>query len=406
MHKIMYYQIMAISVQSLFNSTADIYRLKMISGKEWALRPVSWMYYTEDVSTLNFLRGGELVVTTGMEIGRLAENNGKNLESYTVEYLSRLVNAVTEQRASGLILNMGKYIQAVPEEIIQLCQRLQLPLLTMPWEIHIIDIMQDYGNRIVNDRQKGNSLEKTLFNAMFNHAEFNILELENTTFAGAKEFSVILLEVPEILAEKNEEDFTRYMEYSFNLKTGLLLGEYSYFLYEDKIVYIFHDDAHNHFGQIEKAARKDKNFECMRISVSGVCSAAEELADEFRHADLALKLCDPDALTGDYNKLGIFQLLGEVQNRAVLERMYNDVLGPLNVFGKEKLDDYLNTLRLYLCSSGKVQKTAEENSTHRNTVNYRIRKICDTLNIDLSNGETRYMIQTALYIKDLLKKSK
>lgn len=395
---------MAISVQSLFNSTADVYRLKMISGKEGSLRSVSWMYYTEDVSTLNFLRGGELVITTGMEIGRLAENNGKSQDSYIVEYLSRLINAVSEQGASGIILNLGKYIPSVPEEILLLCQRLQLPLLTMPWEIHIIDIMQDYGNRIVNDRQKGQSLEKTLFNAIFNQKDFNVVQLENTAFAGAKEFSIVLLELPESLAEKDEDGFTRYMDYSFNVKTGLHAGEYSYFLYENNIVYVFHDDGHQHFEQIEKAVRKDKNFEQSRISVSGVCSTARELKEEYRHAELALKLANPETLAGDYDKLGVFQLLGEVQDRRVLERMYENILGPLKEFGKEKLDDYLNTLRLYLCSSGKVQKTAEENSTHRNTVNYRIRKICDTLAIDLSDGETRYMIQTALYIKELLKK--
>ena len=168
--------------------------------------------------------------------------------------------------------------------------------------------------------------------------------------------------------------------------------------------YVFHDDGHQHFGQIEKAARKDKNFEQSRISVSGVCSTARELKEEYRHAELALKMANQETLSGDYDKLGVFQLLGEVQDRRVLERMYENILGPLKEFGKEKLDDYLNTLRLYLCSSGKVQKTAEENSTHRNTVNYRIRKICDTLNVDLSDGETRYMIQTALYIKELLKK--
>ena len=395
---------MAISIQSLFNSTADIYRLKLISGKGGAERPVSWMYYTEDVSTLNFLRGGELVVTTGMEIGRYEDNTGKAREEFLVEYLSKLVNAVSEQGASGLILNLGKYILTVPEEIKQLCHRLQLPLLTMPWEIHIIDIMQDYGNRIVNDRQKGQSLEKTLFNAMFNHVDFNVVQLENTAFAGSKNYSVILMDLPEVLAEKDEDGFKRYMDYSFNVKTGLQAGEYSYFLHENKIVYVFHDDAHEHFSKIERAARREKIFEGMRLSVSGVCSTARELSEEYRHADLALKLCNQETLAGDYEKLGVFKLLGEVQDRRVLEQMYDSVLGPLNEFGKDKLEDYLNTLRLYLGSSGRVQKTAEENFTHRNTVNYRIRKICDTLNIDLSDGETRYMIQTALYIKDMLEK--
>ncbi len=395
---------MAISVQSLFNSTADIYRLKMISGKEGADHLVSWMYYTEDVSTLNFLRGGELVITTGMEIGRKADNAGVSPESFIVEYLSTLIDAVTRQNVSGLILNTGKYITSVPEEIIQLCDRLQLPLLTMPWEVHIIDVMQDYGNRIVSDRQKVLSLEKSLFNAMFNKAEFENIQLEGTAFSGAKEFSIILLELPDALAEKDEESFMRYMDYSFNIKTGLRAGEYSYFLYDKKIVYVFHDDAHSHLEQIEKAVRKNKIFEGMRLSVSGVCTAVHELSDEYRHAELAIKMCNQETLTGDYDKLGIFKLLGEVRDRKVLEQIYNSVLGPLNEFGKDKLEDYLNTLRLYLGFGGRVQKTAEENSTHRNTVNYRIKKICDTLHIDLSDGETRYMIQTALYIKDLLER--
>ena len=118
-----------------------------------------------------------------------------------------------------------------------------------------------------------------------------------------------------------------------------------------------------------------------------------------------VKLCSEKSLTGDYEKIGIFKLLGEVKDRRILEKLYAAVLGPLDEFGKEKLEDYLNTLRLYLESGGKVQKTAEENFTHRNTVNYRIKKICDTLGIDLADGETRYMVQTALHIRDLLEKT-
>ncbi|MBQ9539352.1 MAG: PucR family transcriptional regulator ligand-binding domain-containing protein [Treponema sp.] len=395
---------MAVSVQSLFSSTADIYRLKWIAGKEGAAHLVRWMYYTEDVSTLSFLRGGELVITTGMEIGRKADNTGESPDSFTADYLSALIKAIFAQNVSALILNTGKYITSVPEEIIRLCDRLQLPLLTMPWEIHIIDIMQDYGNRIVSDRQKAQNLEKCLFNSMFNPQEFDGIQLAATAFAGAKEFSVMLLELPEELAKMDGEEFRRYMDYSFNIKTGIRPGDYAYFLHENKIIYVFHDDAHIHLPQIEKAIKRNKTFEGMRLSVSGVCKSAIDLCSEYRHAELAMKLCGGEHLVGDYEKLGIFKLLGEVQDRRVLENLYDSVLGPLEQFGKDKLDDYLNTLRLYLGAGGRVQKTAEKNFTHRNTVNYRIKKICDILGIDLSDGETRYMIQTALYIRDMLDK--
>ena len=395
---------MAVSVQSLFSSSADSYRLKWLAGKEGAARLVRWMYYTEDVSTLSFLRGGELVITTGMEIGRRADNTGESPDSFSAEYLSGLIHAVCAQNVSGLILNTGKYITSVPEEIIRLCDRMQLPLLTMPWEIHIIDIMQDYGNRIVSDRQKALNLEKCLFNAIFNPQEFDGAQLAATAFSGAKAFSVLLLELPDELAELEEEAFRRYMDYSFTIKTRIRPGDYAYFLHEKKIIAVFHDDVHSHLPEIEKAVRKNRAFAGMRLAVSGVCRSAADLSAEYHHAELALKLCSGESRTGDYEKLGIFKILGEVQDRRVLEKLYDSVLGPLDQFGKEKLDDYLNTLRLYLGSGGRVQKTAEENFTHRNTVNYRIKKICDTLNIDLADGETRYMVQTALYIRDMLEK--
>lgn len=45
---------MSISMQSLYSATKDTYRLKVIAGKEGMNRNVSWMYYTEDESTISF----------------------------------------------------------------------------------------------------------------------------------------------------------------------------------------------------------------------------------------------------------------------------------------------------------------------------------------------------------------
>ena len=70
---------MPLSVQSLFNATADLYRLKLLAGKKGLHHPVSWMYYSEDTTTLEFIRGGELVLTTGMNMERNASPCGDGL---------------------------------------------------------------------------------------------------------------------------------------------------------------------------------------------------------------------------------------------------------------------------------------------------------------------------------------
>ena len=143
----------------------------------------------------------------------------------------------------------------------------------------------------------------------------------------------------------------------------------------------------------------------MKIAVSAVCGTPEELSNEYRHAKLALSFCAPEETLCDYNSLGIYRLLAEVQDRRILEAFYEETLGKLAFFSEDKRNDYLNTLSLYLESSGKIQKTAEENATHRNTVNYRIHKIAEMLGIDIQDGQTRYKIQTALYIRKLLKRT-
>ena len=82
--------------------------------------------------------------------------------------------------------------------------------------------------------------------------------------------------------------------------------------------------------------------------------------------------------------------------------MYEDVLGKLNNFSEQKKENYIETLKSYIEANGRVQKTADENSYHRNTINYRIHRLSEILGLDLQDGQTRYLIQTAIYIKEYL----
>ena len=98
----------------------------------------------EDESTIDFICGNELIVTTG-------------LGSKNAEWIDNLIKDLINRHASGLMVNIGQYISKISDHTIKFCNDNNFPLFTTPWEVHLVDIMQYYCNGIINaEQQKSN----------------------------------------------------------------------------------------------------------------------------------------------------------------------------------------------------------------------------------------------------------
>ena len=86
---------------NIYHSYREQYRLRLIAGADGVSSSVSWLYYTEDIGNISFLRGKELVITTGMMI-RSDPN-----------WLYKLIEELAFSSCSGLIINIGNYIKEV-----------------------------------------------------------------------------------------------------------------------------------------------------------------------------------------------------------------------------------------------------------------------------------------------------
>ena len=65
-------------------------------------------------------------------------------------------------------------------------------------------------------------------------------------------------------------------------------------------------------------------------------------------------------------------------------------LGVLHNYDRKHKTDYENILRLYLNNNCSVQAVSAKTYTHRNTINYRIKKIKEILHSDLDNSEENF----------------
>jgi purine catabolism regulator len=93
---------------------------RVVAGAAGLDRPVRWVHSAEVPDIAHLLRGGELVLTTG--IGLPADDEG----------LRRFVRDLAEVGACGLVLELGRrYASAVPKAMVTAAERAGLPLVEL-----------------------------------------------------------------------------------------------------------------------------------------------------------------------------------------------------------------------------------------------------------------------------------
>jgi hypothetical protein len=375
---------MSIILADLYHATQDTYQLQLLAGAAGLQRPIDWVQFTEDIATTDFLKGHELIITTGM-----SGDSGV----WLYEFIIRLI----AQKSAGLILNTGRYLfaEAISAEVIGLCTQHQFPLFTMPWKIHLATIMQDYCNRIFAQSYQEDRTTMA-FSRLLLHPdqpEASIDTLNSLGFESDRPYQVMVAAVPEIPF--------RLMEQLHQIGPC-----YYHFRLREVFVIIFQ----NPDGAAFRTALTD--FAAIPSAhpgapVSfGIGAPADSLASlhhSYQQGLFALKMVPLGNRHHQFfNDLGLFKLFFAVPDPAILASLATDSLSQLEAHDARNQSLLTETLRLYIEHDGSVQAVAEASFTHRNTINYRMKKIRQLLNMELLTMEEKFNLRLAFQIKDYL----
>ena len=114
--------------------------LKLCAGKKAVSNQVRWVHITEMSDPTRWLKGGELLLTTGLAlVGREAEQ---------LTMLQRLIDA----NLSGLGFGVGFGFKTVPEAMIKLADEHDFPLFEVPYNVPFIAITEAVASKIVNEQ--------------------------------------------------------------------------------------------------------------------------------------------------------------------------------------------------------------------------------------------------------------
>ena len=100
--------------------------------------------------------------------------------------------------------------------------------------------------------------------------------------------------------------------------------------------------------------------------------------------------------------MGIYKLLMGIEDKEIIVEYYNATLLPLLEYDDKNESDLALVLRSYLKHDGSVKAVADELFLHRNTVNYKIGKAGEVMNMDFSSLEARLQISLGFMLHDII----
>ncbi|MFQ5436945.1 MAG: PucR family transcriptional regulator, partial [Anaerolineae bacterium] len=98
----------------------------------------------------------------------------------------------------------------------------------------------------------------------------------------------------------------------------------------------------------------------------------------------------------DFNSLGVYRLLGQLDDIPAVRSFTRQVIGPLVQYDQDHRSTLVQTLDAYFNHHGNISQTAENLYIHRNTLLYRLERIQELTGHDLNQANMRLALHLAL----------
>lgn len=387
--------LMSIMVRKLYKNGEFLYKMKLISGKSGLDNLVQWVHILEDDNVTAFLHGNELVFTAGIL---------NHSEDWLLNFARRLHDVGT----SAFVVNIGPHTKEIPCSVIAYCDKVSMPLFTIPWETRMVDMTRDFCHRIMHNEQVENNTATTIKNIIFNIGDMDaqILQMERCGYQRNGKFCFIsimtddtdtagydgcmdkLRKIAERTAKRMHELYI-----SFSYKDHLIL---SLMNYSDAEIKMF-------VTEFLRASAQEIKCSGLHMGISANQMGIFNQKTNFEKALSAMEMARTREQTCCYyDELGIYKVLYAVNEKTVLRDYYKDVIGDLEDYDRENATDLTGMLRSYLENNASLQIVAEKQFVHRNTVTNHLKKIEEITGYNPLELEDKVKLSLAFYVKEII----
>jgi PucR family transcriptional regulator, purine catabolism regulatory protein len=390
--------------------------LELVSGQGSAQAHVRWVHSTELTDPTPWLKGGELLLTTGMQL------NGPRSQRELVERLA-------DHDIAGLGFGTGFAHKRLPAALVTAARAREFPLFEVPYELPFIAITERAFARLLDERYEllqRNMVGDVLAEVLTGHLYPEDLQARLRPFGIGEQVAVLAFRVADPNAAATAVEGILQRERVPGLvaiRSGLLCavvdpgagrgarnGSRSADAEVDAAALEPVELARRIRGEL--AARSGVSSPSPRSEGGGEVRAASSRAvathslrmafHEARCALEAVRLRNgsaPEVAT--YADLGAFQLLLSLQDDDALSSYCRSVLEPIEQGEGEYGEELVRSLDVFIEHNGHWEKAAAALFCHRHTLRYRIRRVEQLTGRDFSNARDRIEFWLALRGREL-----
>ena len=383
---------MSFTIEDMMLTSEKRYEMKFLAGKNGWANSISWVHLLEDTTIIQNFWGKEVAVTTGLGFPEK-------------EDWMRLARKLNRYHASGLIINVGQYIREIPEELIAYCDENDLPLLTVPWEVRLSDMIKDFSIRVFVQDNTDEQIATALIAAIETPDNQTAYRRELWQYFDVDgSFQVLLLTCEGLDAMDMVE--RRKLSYRIQVYLEDITHNASFFYYNSDFVLVANAVPEEALYQLIEGAikRGEKRMpeRKLRVGIGSKCMDISRLSVSYRRAKAAVQMAmTQKRQVVKFDDCGLYRLLYMVEDTGVLQEIETECLAALEEYDRKYNAGYVETLQSYLKHNGSIQAVAEELYTHRKTVLYRLGNIRKVLGNELKTPEERLPYQMAFYIRSM-----
>jgi purine catabolism regulator len=374
-----------LSVQEL----VDELGLTLATGQENAGRSVRWVHSTELLDPTPWLRGGELLLTTGLQL------SGVKLQR-------ELIDLLADHDIAGLGFGTGFVHRKVPAALLGAARKRGFPLFEVPYELPFIAVTERVFAQLLNERYEllqRNMAGDVLAEALTGRLYPDELQGRLRPF-GIGECAAVLafaLREPGAAAATLESVLERADRHALvATRNGLLCAviDCEADSAEDALVELarrVRDELRARFGEVRAAASRPAATHLLRRSFHEARCALE-----------AVRLANGSTPeVASYRDLGAFQLLLSLQDDDALASYCRSVLGQVEQDEGDYGDELLRSLDVFIENNGHWERAAQALYCHRHTLRYRIKRVEQLTGRDFSQARDRIEFWLALRAREL-----
>lgn len=389
---------------------------QLLAGASGLDRPLRWIHILDVLDVRNMLRGGELVLSTGMGFSR-------SLDDFR-SYMEQLI----EGKAVGLCMELGTAIKEVPPEILQIADGHGFPLIVFNFQVRFVDITQDVHTLILNRHHRLlDDMEQVAHRHQLFHEQEWVEELIGSDRperpfvdaaaqnSQAKRYRCVNIHV-DGLAESTAWQFdadgrNRQLALSASIRTPFVTALFRphLSLRRDAIIAVLEYDSSHAAAkpdigavirQLPGILRKN-GVDNSRVlaGVGRETSALSGIRQSYQEAATALSTqnATPDADVVFYEDAGIYRWVAVFAEHEQARQLVDDDLKAVLAHDRRHHTNLLETLRAYLDCDRSKQQTADRLFIHRQTLYHRLEQLEQLLEVDLEDPAKRLALHVSVY---------